>query len=138
MLAGELSTPLKNGSYTKRKAQHKIHDLPAQNCSLGETTTQSLLHSPQSARIEPIKQAAHSVNAQSIPHKSHLRQVSQLRPLPPQLIKDAAVEGLLLLTATAQLPQVRIIQTGPVLREGLGTVSLDLPTRSKYKQRFES
>lgn len=99
---------------------------------------QSLLHSPQSARIEPIKQAAHSVNAQSIPHKSHLRQVSQLRPLPPQLIKDAAVEGLLLLTATAQLPQVRIIQTGPVLREGLGTVSLDLPTRSKYKQRFES
>lgn len=133
MLAGELSTPLKNGSFTKRKAQHKIHDLPAQNCSLGETTTQM-----QSARIEPIKQAAHSVNAQSIPHKSHLRQVSQLRPLPPQLIKDAAVEGLLLLTATAQLPQVRIIQTGPVLREGLGTVSLDLPTRSKYKQRFES
>lgn len=98
---------------------------------------QSLLHSPQSGRIEPIKQAAHTVNAQWIPPRSHLRQVSQLRPLPPQLIEDAAVEGLLLLTATAQFPQVGIIQTGPVLGEGLGTVSLDLPTRNSEKQRFE-
>lgn len=92
-------------------------------------SNQRRLHSPQSARIEPINPAAHIVNAQSISHKSHLRQVSQLRSLPSQLIKDAAVEGLLLLTATTQFCQIRIIQTGPVLREGLRTVTLDLPIR---------
>lgn len=99
---------------------------------------QSLLHSLQSARIELINRAAHIENTESIPHKSHLRQVSQLRSLPSQLIKDAAVEGLLLLTAIAQFLQVRIIQTGPVLCEGLGTVPLDLPRKQQYKQRFES
>lgn len=121
------------------KGKHKIHDFPVQNWSwvrLLCRRNQSLLHSPQSARIEPIiNPAAHTVNAHPIPHKAHLRQVSQLRSLPPQLIKDAAVETLLLLTAAAQFSQVWIIQTGPVLREGLGTVSLDLPAR---KPRFES
>lgn len=103
MLAGELSVLQKE----KHNIKYTICLLKTvAEVRLLRRCNQSLLHSPQSARIEPIKQAAHFVNAQSIPHKSHLRQVSQLRPLPPQLIKDAAVEGLLLLTATAQLPQV--------------------------------
>lgn len=92
---------------------------------------QRLLHIHQSARIEPFNPAARIVNAHPIPHKPYLRQVSQLRSLPPQLIKDAAVEGLLLLTTMTQFGQIRIIQTGPVLREGFGTVSLDLPTRNR-------
>lgn len=60
--------------------------------------------------------------------RSHLGQVSQRRSLPAQLIQDAAVKGLLLLAAAAQLRQVGVIQTGPVLREGLGTVPLNLST----------
>lgn len=137
VLAGEICMPLKCQFYEKKNI--KIHDLPVQNCGwvrLLRRRNQSLLHSPQSARMEPIiNPAAHTVKAQPIPHKAHLRQVSQLRSLPPQLIKDAAVETLLLLTAAAQFSQVWIIQTGPVLREGLSTVPLDLPAR---KQRFES
>lgn len=62
--------------------------------------------------------------------RTHLGQVPQIGPLPPQLVQDAAVEGLLLLAAVAQLRQVGVIQAGPVLREGLGTVPLDLPART--------
>lgn len=61
--------------------------------------------------------------------RTHLGQVPQIGPLPPQLVQDAAVEGFLLLAAMAQLRHVGVIQTGPVLREGLGTVPLDLPAR---------
>lgn len=98
---------------------------------LNEATTQMQSESqrPQSARIVPINQGAHNVNAQRFYHKSHLRQVSQLWSLPTQLIKHAAVEGLLLLTTSTQFDQIRVIQTRPVLREGLCTVSLDLPAR---------
>lgn len=63
--------------------------------------------------------------------RSHLGQVSQRRSLPAQLIQDAAVKGLLLRAAAAQLRQVGVIQTGPVLREGLGTVSLNLSTSNR-------
>lgn len=62
--------------------------------------------------------------------RTHLGQVPQLRPHPPQLVQDAVVEGFLLLAAVAQLPKVVEIQAGPVLREGLGTVALDLPART--------
>lgn len=111
----------------------KIHDLPAQTRGRARRLCRHNQHegSQSNKRLT-------AVNAQGIPPRSHLGQVSQLRPLPPQLIENAAVEGLLLLTATAQFPQVGIIQTGPVLREGLGTVSLDLPTRSSEKQRLDS
>jgi len=54
-------------------------------------------------------------------------QISEVRPLPAQLLQHTAVKLLLLLTAVEQLSQVRIIQAGPVLCEGLCTVSLYLP-----------
>lgn len=107
---------------------------------LNEATTQMqsepLANSPQSARIEPIKRAAYILNAQSIPHKSHLRQLSQFRPLPSEFIKYAVVEGMLLLTAATQFFQTRKIQAGPVLGEGLGTVPLDLPRRQSAERHM--
>lgn len=70
--------------------------------------------------------------------RTHLGQVPQTGPLPPQLVQDAAVEGFLLLAAMAQLRQVGVIQAGPVFREGLGTVALDLPVEEERGQRFQS
>lgn len=58
---------------------------------------------------------------------THFGQVSQLWPLPAQLLQHTVIKLLLLLAAVAQLSQVRVIQTGPVLCEGLGTVPLYLP-----------
>lgn len=66
--------------------------------------------------------------------RTHLGQVPQIGPLPAQLVQDAAVEGFLLLAAMAQLRQVGVIQTGPVLREGLGTAPLDLPARKSAEE----
>lgn len=66
-------------------------------------------------------------------NEAHLRQISQLRSLPAQLVKDAVVKGLLLPTATAQLGQIGIVQAGPVLGERLGAVPLDLPDRQHGK-----
>lgn len=98
---------------------------------LNETTTQM-----QSEPLaQPIISQKRALWMQSITHKAHLRQLSQLGSLPPQLIQDAAVKGLLLLPAPAQLRQVWIIQTGPVLCEGLGTAALDLPTRDGAQKK---
>lgn len=132
------ASPLKLQFYEKETQSSKKYDFdpgwmrPLRRCN------QSLLHSPQSARIVPIYQGAHNVNAQRFYHKSHLGQVSQLWSLPTQLIKHAAVEGLLLLTTMTQFGQIRVIQTRPVLREGLCTISLDLPARHSPIRDFIS
>lgn len=96
-----------------------------------------LLAQPRINKNRAHQPAVHIVNAHSIPHKSHLGQVSQLRPLPPQFIKDTAVKGLLLRTATTQFAQVGIIQTGPILCKGLCTVPFDLPIKHRVKGDFD-
>ena len=58
---------------------------------------------------------------------AHLGQLPEVGSLPTKLVQDAAVEALLLRAAAAQLGDVGVVQTGPVLRERLGTVALYLP-----------
>lgn len=61
---------------------------------------------------------------------SDLGQVSQFWSLPAELLQHTVVKLLLLLTAVTELSQVRIVQTGPVLGERLGTVPLNLPAQA--------
>lgn len=65
----------------------------------------------------------------------YLGQLPQLRPHPAQLLQHTVVKGCLLLPAMAKLQQVRVVNAGPVLSEGICAVQLDLPTNSKNRHQ---